>query len=144
MASRARLPWYWRDSQTNNPLTHMVWRKIRSELQQGSSSPMNTQIDAAQAVASEAAISSIATKWGMTGGTITTILGWASSNSFAVFVGILATVLGFIVNYVYQRRRDLREETEAAFRREMEVADEARRIELHQAQLAALKHNLML
>ena len=102
---------------------------------------MQSQIDTAHTAASEAFIASIATKWGMTGGTITTFVGWATSSAFAVLVGIVATVLGFIVNYVYQHRRHVREETESLFRRKLKEAEETRRIEMHLAQLAALKQN---
>ena len=100
---------------------------------------MNSQLETAHVVASDAVVSSIATKYGMAGGALATLYGWVTSSNVAVFLGIMATVLGFIINLVYQHRRHVREEAEAEFRRTMKMAEESRQIELHQAQLAALK-----
>lgn len=102
--------------------------------------PMSN-IEHAQALAVETAFTSTATKWGMGGGTVASIFGWLSSNGAAVVIGILVTVLGFVVNYVFQRRRDKREAELAAFQRELEMAQERRRQEMHEAQLAALRNS---
>lgn len=96
--------------------------------------------------ATDAAIASTATKWGMGGGLATSVFGWMSSNGAAVLVGIVMTVAGFFVNYVYQRKRfklmALAREEESV----LAMAEEARRNaaerraeELHEAQLLALK-----
>lgn len=93
-------------------------------------------------------VGSTASKWTM-GGTLATTYGWLTSSGAAVLIGILVTVLGFIINYLYQRRRDAREIQQIAFRQQMEQhdeerkqAEEARRIEFHLAQMAALKSGL--
>lgn len=68
----------------------------------------------------EGVISSVATKGGMTGGTLAAIYGWLSSSSAAVLIGILITVIGFVVNFYYQYRRNHREEIESKERAERE------------------------
>ena len=89
----------------------------------------------------DATFSWIATKIGMGGGTLASIFGWFTSNGAAVFIGILITVLGFVMNAWFQRRRDAREEAEANLRREHQIMRELRLQELHQAQLEALRNN---
>lgn len=100
---------------------------------------MSNTLSSAQLVNSESAVTSVATKWGMGGGASASVYGWLTSSEAIAVIGILITVLGFIVNWFFQRRRDKREVEVAEFRRQMELAEEARRVELHQAQLEALK-----
>lgn len=50
---------------------------------------------------SDATIASLTAKWGMGGGTLTSIFGWLSSNGAAIFIGIVITILGFILNGVF-------------------------------------------
>jgi 4-hydroxybenzoate polyprenyltransferase len=92
-----------------------------------------------QDTAVDATVSSIASKWGMGGGTMASIFGWFTSNAAAVLIGILVTVLGFLINYYFQRRRDRRETEQIEFKRELQLAEERRRKELHEAQLAAIR-----
>ena len=56
----------------------------------------------------EATVSSVASK-GMGGGSLASIIGWMSSNEGIALMGILITILGFIINCIFQFRRDLRE-----------------------------------
>ena len=51
---------------------------------------------------------SIASK-SMGGGAATSVLGWISSNEGIALIDLGITVLGFIVNFVFQFRRDRRE-----------------------------------
>lgn len=85
------------------------------------------------------AVSSIATRWGMGGGTATSIFGWLTSNSAAVLIGILVTIAGFILNYWFQQRREKREIEQLLFQREIALAEDRRKEEIHQAQLAAIR-----
>lgn len=78
-------------------------------------------------------------KWGMSGGTVAAALGWLTSNGAAVLIGICVTVLGFVINYIFQRRRDRREAEQAKFSRELELAEEKRRQELHEVQLLVIR-----
>ncbi len=98
--------------------------------------------DAAQEIVVDGTIASAATKWGMGGGTLAAAFGWLISNGAAVFIGIFITVLGFVVNYIFQRRRDNREKEQAMFSRELDLAEERRRQELHEAQLLSLRSKL--
>lgn len=52
--------------------------------------------------------SSIASK-SMGGGAATSVLGWISSNEGIALIGLGITVAGFIVNFIFQFRRDKRE-----------------------------------
>lgn len=87
----------------------------------------------------EATVSSVAMKYGMGGGTVATAIGWLSSSGAAVLIGIAVTVLGFLVNYIFQRRRDKREAKRAELQYELELSEERRRQEMHVAQLEALR-----
>lgn len=87
----------------------------------------------------EATVSSVAMKYGMGGGTVAAVLGWLSSSAAAVLIGIVVTVLGFIVNYIFQRRREKREIRHAEFQRQLELSEERRREEWHVAQLEVLR-----
>lgn len=61
---------------------------------------------------SDATIASLTTRWGMGGGTVTSLYGWLCSNGAAIFVGIVLTLLGFIINLVFQYARDKRSREE--------------------------------
>lgn len=87
------------------------------------------------------AVASTASKWGTTG-VFATTYGWLTSSGAAVLIGILVTILGFVINYLYQRKRDAREAAAILFRQELEMKEEVRRQEFHLAQLAALKAGL--
>lgn len=62
---------------------------------------------------SDALIANSSVKWGMGGGAATSIFGSLSNNDLLVITGILTTGLGFLVNLVYQYKRNKR--TEEAF-----------------------------
>lgn len=66
----------------------------------------------------EATVTSLASK-GMGGGATASIFGWITSNEAIAIVGVVITILGFVVNFIFQVRRDRREQ------------------ELHRANLAA-------
>lgn len=88
----------------------------------------------------EATMSSMATKFGMGGGTATSLYGWLSGNNLVILVGVLTTILGFAINYYYQKKRDKREVAEHQLRVQEAQAEEKRRDEYHQARLEALRN----
>lgn len=90
-------------------------------------------------IAVDGTVASVATKWGMGGGTLAAAFGWLTSNGAAVLIGIFVTVLGFIINYIFQRRRDRREAEQAEFFRELKLAEEKRQQELHEVQLLVIR-----
>ena len=59
---------------------------------------------------SDALIANSSVKWGMGGGAATSIFGSLSNNDALVIIGTLTTALGFIVNLVYQYKRNKRAE----------------------------------
>lgn len=95
--------------------------------------------DQITSVAADAAVASSATKWGMGGGLATSVIGWLSSNGAAVLIGIVMTIAGFVVNYVYQRKRYKLEQVAREEESRMNQAAERRAQELHEAQLAAIR-----
>lgn len=95
--------------------------------------------DSMQELATDAVVSSVATKYGMGGGALAAAFGWLTNNGVAVAIGILVTVLGFFINYIFQRRRDRREVEQKEFDRQLALAEERRRQELHEAQLRAIQ-----
>lgn len=95
--------------------------------------------DTVHDLATDTVVASVATKWGMGGGAIAATFGWLTSNGVAVAIGILVTIMGFIVNYIFQRRRDHREVEQKEFDRQLALAEEKRRQELHEAQLRAIQ-----
>lgn len=88
----------------------------------------------------DAVVASVASKWGMGGGLGVSLYGWLSSGTTAVFLGVLVTVLGFVINLIFQRRRETREIKEYAARLARDVSEERRAEELHQARMEALKN----
>jgi hypothetical protein len=81
-------------------------------------------ISEADSAAAAASASLKATVLG--GGTLAA--GGLTSNDFAIFGGFIIALAGFILQFIYQRRRDRREQAEA---------DDKHR--LHLAQLAAIQ-----
>lgn len=73
------------------------------------------------------------------GGLFTSVYGWLTHTGSAVFIGILITILGFVVNYYFQRKRAKREYLlwEQTF--EANIRAETRKEELHQARLEAIR-----
>lgn len=47
-------------------------------------------------------------KYGMGGGAVTSLIGWLSSSEAVLLIGVIVTILGFIVNFIFQVRRDNR------------------------------------
>ena len=96
-------------------------------------------------VLSDPSFGGILTKWGMGGGTVTSAVGWLSSSGAAVLIGVVITVAGFIVNYLYQGRdyslkksKELREQKLSELQ-EKKLIDENRRAEeIHQLTLKRL------
>lgn len=67
---------------------------------------------------------SSAASWGSAGGGATSLYGWLTSNEMLALIGAAVAVLGFIVNVIFQIRRDRRE------------------TELHVARMASLQAEL--
>lgn len=86
----------------------------------------------------EAAVVSIATKVGMGGGSAASAVGWLASNNTVVVTGLFVTILGFLINLYYQRRRDNRETRESELKMALDQAEEKRNEELHKAQMSVL------
>lgn len=73
------------------------------------------------------------------GGLFTSVYGWLTHTGSAIFIGILITILGFVVNYYFQKKRSKREHMlwEQTF--EANIRAETRKEELHQARLEAIR-----
>lgn len=62
----------------------------------------------------EATISSLASK-GMGGGTVASLFGWVTSNNMLTLFGVVTTLLGFVVNFIFKYREDRRRQELHAF-----------------------------
>lgn len=82
-------------------------------------------------------MTNVATKWGMGGGTLSSVYGWVASNEAVILIGLFVTIAGFVINLIYQRKRDRREADEAELRKKLQEAEDRRREELHKAQMKA-------
>lgn len=67
----------------------------------------------------------------MGGGTVASIIGYMSSNGFAVLVGVLVTILGFICSVYFQRRQYIKNTEKWEIEKKQMLADEKRKEELH-------------
>lgn len=90
---------------------------------------------------SDAAIISVASKstWG---GMIASAYGWFSQSDSAIFIGIVVTLLGFIMNYVFQKRKEKRDRAIWKQQFQANARAEERMEELHKARLEAVKRGL--
>ncbi len=85
------------------------------------------------------AIASMTTKYGMGGGVLTSIIGWLSSNEAVVIVGVVVTILGFVINLIFQIRRDKRQIKAALLEEELLKKDDARKQAIFEEQIRQLK-----
>lgn len=88
------------------------------------------------------AVSSMTTKYGMGGGVVTSVIGWLSSNEAVILIGVLVTILGFIINLVFQVRRDKRQIRAALLEEEYMKREDLRKQLLFEEQLRSLKEKL--
>lgn len=90
--------------------------------------------------ARDTALASVGSKTTL-GGMVTSIFGWLASSNSAVLIGIIVTVGGFLLNWYYQRRREIREEYQAKRIAEAFDKEEVRKEELHRLRVTALKES---
>lgn len=82
---------------------------------------------------------SVATKTTF-GGMIASFMGWFTHTGTAVFIGTLVTLLGFGMNYYFQRRKAKREDVMWEQEQRAFIKEEKRKEELHQARLKAFEN----
>ena len=75
----------------------------------------------------------------MGGGTVASIIGYMSSNGFAVLVGVLVTILGFICSVYFQRRQYIKNTEKWEIEKKQMLADEKRKEELHSLAIRKLR-----
>ena len=85
------------------------------------------------------AIASMTTKYGMGGGVITSIVGWLSSNEAVVIIGIVVTLLGFIINLIFQIKREKRQIKASLLEEELMKKEDQRKQALFEEQMKQLK-----
>lgn len=84
----------------------------------------------------------VANKYGMGGGFLTYAYGWMTDTQNAVFIGVIATIVGLIVSAVCQVYKHKREAHAAVLNEELARNEEARRKELHELTLRQLKSKI--
>ena len=67
----------------------------------------------------DASLANASVKWGMGGGSLTSIFGYLSSSDLLMVVGVITTALGFMVNLVFQYRRDVRAKEEHELKKKL-------------------------
>lgn len=85
------------------------------------------------------AIASMTTKYGMGGGVLTSLIGWLSSNEAVVIIGIIVTLLGFIINLIFQIKREKRQIKTSILEEELMRKEDQRKQALFEEQMRQLK-----
>lgn len=85
------------------------------------------------------AIASMTTKYGMGGGVLTSLIGWLSSNEAVVIIGIVVTLLGFIINLIFQLKREKRQIKASLLEEELMKKEDQRKQALFEEQMRQLK-----
>lgn len=67
----------------------------------------------------DATLAAASAKWGMGGGTATSIFGCLSDNEMLVIAGVVTTIFGFILNAYFQYKRDQRATEEHKLRKKV-------------------------
>ena len=91
---------------------------------------------------SDATVASLTAKWGMGGGTATSIIGWLSSNSVIAITGIVVTILGFILNGVFQWMREKRAREEHDLKKKLFELEFQKQQEEHELRMSLLKKGI--
>jgi len=73
------------------------------------------------------------------GGLFTSLYGWLTQTGSAVFIGIVITILGFLVNYYFQRKKAKRDHILWQQMFDANERAEKRKEELHLARLEAIR-----
>lgn len=81
---------------------------------------------------------SISNKVGLGGGFFTLMYGWLSDTNTAVFLGVLVTVIGFIMSLYFQRKKDKRERNESEMRKQLLQEQAQREKEMHDLRVKQL------
>ena len=91
----------------------------------------------------DATIANFTAKYGMGGGAVTSLIGWLSSSEAVLLIGVIVTILGFLVNLVFQVRRDKRQKDRDDLEKQLLIAKEKREEKLFEEQMKHLKeqHN---
>lgn len=67
----------------------------------------------------DASLANTSVKWGMGGGSLTSIFGYLSSSDLLMLVGVITTALGFMVNLYFQYKRDARAREEHELKKKL-------------------------
>lgn len=67
----------------------------------------------------DATLAAASAKWGMGGGTATSIFGCLSDNEMLVIAGVVTTIFGFVLNAYFQYKRDQRATEEHELRKKV-------------------------
>lgn len=80
-------------------------------------------------------------KYGMGGGAVTSIVGWLSSSEAVILIGVIVTILGFLINLMFQIRRDKRQQIKDELEKSLLLAREKREEALFEEQMKQLKEH---
>lgn len=89
----------------------------------------------------DGSIANMTAKYGMGGGAVTSFIGWLSSSEAVILIGVIVTILGFLVNFMFQMRRDKRSKDRDDLEKQIMIAKEKRDIQLFEEQMKQLKEH---
>ena len=84
-------------------------------------------------------LANMTAKYGMGGGAVTSLIGWLSSSEAVLFIGVVVTILGFIINFIFQIIRDKRLKHKTNLEEELLVREDKRKQALFEEQMKQLK-----
>lgn len=87
----------------------------------------------------DATMANMTAKYGMGGGAVTSLIGWLSSSEAVLLIGVLVTIFGFIINLIFQIRRDRRQIHTTELEEEFMKKEDARKQALFEEQMKHLK-----
>ena len=89
----------------------------------------------------DATLANMTAKYGMGGGAVTSFIGWLSSSEAVILIGVIVTILGFLVNLIFQVRRDKRQRDRDDLEKQLLIAKEKREEKLFEEQMKQLKEH---
>lgn len=82
----------------------------------------------------------ISNKVGLGGGFFTLMYGWLSDTNTAVFLGVVVTIVGFLMSLYFQRKKDIREKNESKTRHRLLLEEAQRNKELHEERMNRIRN----
>ena len=87
----------------------------------------------------DVSMANMSAKYVMGGGAFTSFIGWLSSSEAVLLIGVIVTILGFVINLIFQVRRDRRQIHTVELEEEYMKKEDERKQALFEEQMKQLK-----